>query len=158
MSDDPNETDPEPGRLRTMYEEASRVGAEAQSRVAELERREAFRDAGLDLKNPLQKMAADSYKGELDNEKVREYIDGLGLTPKPAEAPTVQDPTPADEQAALERISQAGAGDGTPAVEPDRVTGLKVQLADAARRGNNQELDRLSVELARATGNRVLEQ
>ena len=158
MSDDPNEPDDQnPGRLRTMYEEASRASAEAQARVAELERRDAFRDAGLDLKNPLQKMAADSYKGELNSDKVSEYIESLGLNTKPDDTPPPPVTTP-EERAALERIAAAGQGDGVPAQEPDRVATLKIEMAEAARRGANPaELDRIAVELARATGNKVRE-
>ncbi len=151
---DPDDTDQEPGRLRQMYEEAAKRDAASSARVAELERREAFRDAGLDLTNPLHVVVAESYKGELTSEKVKEHVDSLGLKARTADTPPPEIP----ERAAMERMASASAGDGGPATEPDRVAALTAQMADAARRNNMQELDRISVELARATGNQIRSQ
>lgn len=150
---DPETTDQDnPGRLRQMYEEASRANAEATARVAELERREAFRDAGLDLNNPLHRVVAEGYKGELETDKVTEYVGSLNL-------PTVEPPTPSEpdipERAAMERMAQASQGDGGPTSEPDRVATLKEELRREAAKtggGNIQQLDRIARELDTAQG------
>lgn len=155
MPDDPNETDDSPGRLRRMYEEEATARAASDGRVAELERRDAFRDAGLDLKQPLHKMAADSYKGELESEKVTEYITSLGLNQKADPPAPNTDPA---EAATLERIANAGRGDGEPAATPDRIAQLKRDMEAAGRRGNIAELDRIATELAEAQGNLVIRQ
>jgi uncharacterized coiled-coil protein SlyX len=157
MTDDPNDTDQDnPGRLRRMYEETAEREATASARVAELERREAFRDSGLDLQNPLHRVVAESYSGELDSEKVRAHVDSLGLKTEQAQQTPPPPQTSPEERAAIERITNAGAGDGLPATEPDRVENLKRDLEAAARRGNIQDMDRISTELARAMGNPIV--
>lgn len=158
MTDDQNEPDDDPGRLRRMYEEASQARAQSDAKVAELERREAFRGAGLDLTNPLHQDVAEAYKGELDIEKVREHVASRGLNLEKETPPPPPPQTPQAEREAIERIANAGAGEGTPPVEPDRVATIKQDMAAAARQGNQGELDRLSVELARATGNPIVQQ
>lgn len=147
---------PDAGRLRTMYEETAKREATATARVAELERREAFREAGIDLSNPLHKVVAESYNGELDSAKVKEYVDGLGLNA--ASPPPPPPETPADERAALERIANAGQGDGTPPPEPDRVKELEKELADAAmRRKPKAVMEDIGRRLAAARGGPVVE-
>lgn len=153
MPEDTEETGDDPGRLRRMYEESAQTAAQANARVAELERREAFRDAGLDLNNPLHKVVAEAYNGELNTESVKEHVNQLGLNAPPVPAPLPEIPVP--EREALERIERAGAGDGQPATSPDRIDQLKKEMAEAGRRNNMQELDRISIELARAQGNPI---
>lgn len=151
MPEDTEETGDDPGRLRRMYEESSTQKAAAEAELAQLRAERAFEKAGLDLNNPLHKVVANSYTGDL--EKVKDYVDVMGLN-KPAET-TPPPEVPAAEREALERIERAGAGDGVPATSPDRVEQLKKELAEAGRRNNMQELDRISIELARAQGNPI---
>lgn len=159
MSDDPNDTAEEPGRLRRMYEEEAQARADATARVAELERREAFRDAGLDLNNPLHRDVAEAYKGELEAEKVKEHVASRGLTlQQDTPAPPPPPETPQHEREALERIAQAGAGDGTPPVAPDRVESLKRELEAAyAAKKPQAELNRILSEIAVAGGNQLVQ-
>lgn len=105
--DEPQEQD-SPGRLRRMYEEEARARATAEGRLSELERKEAFRGAGLDLSKPLHQALAKAYDGDLEVDKVKAYVTELGI----ADTPTTPAPptTPPDEAAALDRISQAAAG------------------------------------------------
>ncbi len=143
----------EPGRLRQMYEETARQAAEANARAEAAERREMFRDAGLDLTNRQHQAFVKAYEGDLDPEAVRSYVNDLGVTeqappPPPPPATTASN----DEQAALVRIAEA-ARDGAPPPSPDREAQAERELDEAIRlKRSPAEIDRLSIAYARARG------
>lgn len=87
--------------------EAVTRAAEATARAEAAERREALRDAGVDLKSELGKFFADSYKGESTADAIKEAAGKIGLIP------VSQTPEAQAQMQALERIANAGAGAGT---------------------------------------------
>lgn len=103
--------DDDPRGLRDFAERANREASEAKSELADLRRREAFRDAGLDPTNPVHAAVVKGYDGDLDG--VKEFVTGLGLTNS---APP---PVPTDEQDALNRIANIPTGDGGSDPNPD---------------------------------------
>lgn len=147
MTDDTtldNEND-SPSGLRAALEAAQREAAEARAQAEQLQRKDAFRDAGLDLSNPLHQTVAKAYDGELAPDAVKSYVDGLGLTatPPPAQAPE------SDDGAAHQRLAQASAGDGLPpqgSVDTERLAQLDQEMEAAYRRGDVAALDRLARE------------
>lgn len=153
MTDDQHD-EQEPSRLREMMEQANARAAAAETQLAELNRRELFRDAGLDLTNRQHQAFVRAYDGELDPDQVRNYVTELGVT---REAPAPQEPqVSAEEEAALTRMAEATREGSNPAPAPDRRAQLQEQLAQAARRGASiQEIDRLSEEFSRAGGFRT---
>ncbi len=154
MSDDDQNDDQEPGRLRQMYEEAQARAAAADSELAQLRAREAFRDAGLDLANKQHAAFVKAYDGEITTEAVRNYVNDLGINETPPEPPAP--PVPQDEQDTLVRIAEAARDQGGPPPQPDRRAQLAVEMEAAAnRRAPKSELDRLSEEYSRAGGYRV---
>lgn len=155
-TDDPtlDDDDQEPSALRARLAEEARARAEAQAELAALRTKDLFRDAGIDPSKPLHAAAMRGYEGELTGDAVRSYVAELGITAE-APAPPPQNPASADEQAALERMAAAGAGDGVPPPEPDRREQLRKQLAEASMRGDIQEMNRLSEEFSRAGGFKV---
>lgn len=140
MPDDDQNEEQTPGRLRQMYEEKATEAAQFQAQLAELQKREVFRDAGLDLSKPLHQALAKAYDGDLDSTKVREYVGGLGLADSAPEAPVV----PEAEREAHERIAHAAAGEQAP---PPPVTGheafereARELMSTAVTRGGKQLL------------------
>lgn len=153
MTDDQND-DQEPGRLRQMYEESARRAAEAEARAEAVERREMFRDAGLDLANKQHAAFAKAYDGTLDQEAVRSYVTDLGVG-QPTPQPPVETPVvPQSEQEALVRIAEAARDQGGPPPQPDRRAQIAEQMANLPRNASPAEYDRLAVEYTRAGGNR----
>jgi hypothetical protein len=88
--------------------------AELAKKVAEMERTNAFRDAGLDLSNKLHLAASDGYKGEIDKDAITQWATDLGLA-----APPVQQ-VPEQEQQAFQRLNQAQAGGDFPPPAPNQ--------------------------------------
>lgn len=105
----------DPKGLRDFAERQQREAAESRQRLADLERKDAFRDAGLDPTNPLHSAVISGYSGELAG--VKDFVTGLGLT---STNQTPPDPAiPADEQQALDRIAGLPSGDGGANPNPD---------------------------------------
>lgn len=119
--------DDDPKGLRDFAERSAREATESRQRVAELERREAFRDAGLNPTDPLHKAVIDGYRGEIG--EVRLFVDGLGLNNStPA-------PVPSEEQDALNRIASIPTGDGGTDPNPDADGNARLkQISDQASR------------------------
>jgi hypothetical protein len=152
MAEQPDMDDP--GRLRQMYEELLKERSETQAALAGFQRRDAFRDAGLDLANPLHMAVAKSYDGDLEPQAVGEYVKSLGvIQPVQAEATPPQNPVPQNEADALVRIAEAAMGGGERTPEPDREAEIKERLEKAYRhKATSQEIDALTEELTRARG------
>jgi hypothetical protein len=150
MTDDPTlDNEDSPGRLRQMYEDAARERAALAEQLSALQRKDVFRDAGLDLSNRQHQAFAKAYDGDLTTEAVQGYVADLGITAAP-EVPS----TPPDEAAAHQRMAQAAAGDGTPppAVDHARLAELRTLMDQASRNRQMAELDRLTQEYAVASG------
>lgn len=111
--------DDDPRGLRDFAERANREASEAKSELADLRRREAFRDAGLDPTNPVHAAVVKGYDGDLDG--VKEFVTGLGLTNS---APP---PVPTDEQDALNRIANIPTGDGGQDPNPEADGNARLQ-------------------------------
>lgn len=154
MPDELEVEESEPGRLRRMYEEASAREATANARLADLERREAFRDVGLDpTQNKLHAAAIKAYDGEMTPDAVKEYVTELGIVKPPEpEIPTDIHQVPQEDRDALVRIAEASMGGGNPPPTPDRERAIRAEMEVASRRGNNAELDRLATELTHLRG------
>ena len=105
MSMTPEDLQDDPSGLRAFAEKSATEAREAQAKLAEMERREAFRDAGLNPTDPLHQAVINGYTGEIG--EVKSFVDGLGLN-KPVETPEI----PQAEQEALTRIAGMPAGDG----------------------------------------------
>lgn len=119
--------DDDPRGLRDFAERANREANEAKTALADLQRREAFRDAGLDPTNPVHAAVLKGYDGDLDG--VKDFVSGLGLTQN--QPPPIPEP----EREALERIGGIPSGDGgaNPNPEADGNARLK-QITDQATR------------------------
>lgn len=151
-TDDQNDDQTDPGRLRQIVDEANARAAAAEARAAQVEAREMFRDAGLDLANKQHQAFAKAYDGEANVEAVRSYVSDLGITEQAAPTPAPADPAGTDEQAALVRMAEA-ARDGAPAPSPDRREQAGRDLdAAMARRAPPQEIARLQQNFSRAGG------
>jgi hypothetical protein len=116
----------DPRGLRDYAErEAQRANA-ATTELADLRRKDAFRDAGLDPTNPLHSAVISGYSGELDG--VKDFVSGLGLN---SQEP---DPIPTDEQEALNRVGGLPTGDPAPPnAEADGNARLKAITDQAVR-------------------------
>lgn len=89
--------------LRVLRKKAAEFEA-ATAKVAELERREAFRTAGLDPLDPKTSYFVKGYGGDLSADAIRAEAEAAGfLTPPPPPAP---DPS----VQALGRVTSAAAG------------------------------------------------
>ena len=111
--------------------EAVKQAATATARAEAAERREALREAGVDLSSELGKFFADSYKGESTADAIKEAAGKIGLIPV-SQTPQVQ-----AEMQGLERVAAAGAGAvATAGVETDD---LDVQITNF--RGSKAEFD-----------------
>lgn len=97
-----------PKGLRDAHRREKERADAAEARLQDLERREAFRDAGVDLSNPLHAAAIKGYDGAPDG--INEWVTNLGLTSANTVPPNPE--VPADEQDALDRMFSASAGDG----------------------------------------------
>lgn len=117
----------DPKGLRDYAERSVREAAEARQALADLQRKDAFRDAGLDPSNPLHAAVIGGYSGEMDG--VKDFVAGLGLNSSPE-----PDPIPEAEQAALNRASGLASGDPAPPnAEADGNARLKAIVDQASR-------------------------
>lgn len=105
LEDDQPDQGPK-GLRDALKREQDRAGA-AEARLAQFERESAFRDAGVDLTNPLHAAAVKGYDGAVDG--IGEWVTNLGLTQTQAPTPPA---VPEQEREGLERIFSASAGDG----------------------------------------------
>ena len=116
---DPNLNDidnDDPKGLRDYAErEAQRANAATQE-LANLRKKDGFRDAGLDPTNPLHAAVISGYTGEMDG--IKDFVTGLGLNTASNQTPP-EPVIPADEQAALDRVAGLNSGDGGQPVNPD---------------------------------------
>jgi hypothetical protein len=117
----------DPRGLREAVERANREAAEAKAALADMQLLNGFRDAGLDLKNPLHKAVADGFTGKVD--EIGSFVAGLGLQDN--QPPAI----PTQEQETLNRIAGLPTGDGgrPENLDADGNARLK-QIADQARR------------------------
>lgn len=100
---------------RRDLERRAREGDEARKRVAELERREAFREAGLDLGKPAVGYFVKGYDGELTPEAIKAAAQEAGfLAAEDQQTNTDTPDAPAHPaQATLDQIT-AAAGTSSP--------------------------------------------
>lgn len=105
-----------------LREYAKRMEARAKAAESQLaassvaQRKVAFAEAGLDIKNPTVAFAAQHYDGELSAEKITEFAQGIGITagaatPPPAETETGTPPATASDPG---QLRSELAGDPTP--------------------------------------------
>jgi hypothetical protein len=115
---DPNLDDlqnDDPRGLRDYAERQQREAAEARQELADLRKKDGFRDAGLDPTNPLHAAVISGYTG--DSAGIKDFVTGLGLTSSNQAPP--EPPIPPEEQAALDRVAGMPSGDGGAPVNPD---------------------------------------
>lgn len=105
MPEEPDDVQDDPRGLREAVERSNREAAEARAALADMQRREAFRDAGLNPNDPLHAAVISGFQGEIS--EVGAFVAGLGLDQQQP-APTV----PPQEQDALNRAMSLGQGDG----------------------------------------------
>lgn len=105
MPEDPEDLQDDPRGLREAVERSNREAAEARAALADMQRREAFRDAGLNPNDPLHAAVIGGFQGEIS--EVAAFVAGLGLDQQPATTPA-----PPAEQEALNRTMSLGQGDG----------------------------------------------
>jgi len=106
MSMTPEDLQDDPQGLRAFAERSAAEAREAQTKLAEMERREAFRDAGLDPQKPDHAAMIRGYDGDLGD--VKSWVDSLGLNKQPEPEQDI----PQDEQDALTRMASMPSGDG----------------------------------------------
>lgn len=119
-----------PKQLRDALDREKQRAAAAEAELTQLRRDAAFRDAGVDLTNPLHAAAARGYDGNLEG--ITDWAHNLGLTHSES-APQVPD----QERLTLERIASASGGDGGSAPAPQAETDKNRELQgiyDQARR------------------------
>ena len=137
MSQDDLENQDDPRGLREAVERSNREAAEAKAALEQLQRKDAFRDAGLNPADPLHAAVISGYQGELDG--VGAFVAGLGLNTTKT-APAIPDVTP-EEREAMERMSGINTGDGSgQAVDPDADGNARLQaiVAQGRREGWGQ--------------------
>ncbi len=133
LTDDPT-SDETGSALRQRLEEALAANAAANAAAAaaneqleQLNRREVFRDAGLNPADDLHAMFMDSYKGELDVSKIREDPRFQRVTTPPEPA------IPAAEAQAWDRSANAAPGQTGPTPEPQVEAELDQVYAQAVK-------------------------
>jgi hypothetical protein len=149
LSDELEDSEEEPSALRRQLEEQATRAAEAQAKLAVLERKDAFRDAGLDPANKQHQAFIKAYDGDISPEAVQNYVAELGIERHPSAQVA---PVPQEERDTVARITEASNGEGQPPPETDREKEIRVEMEVAARRGDNAALDRLASELTRVRG------
>lgn len=85
-------------RATKRAEQAETRASELETKLAALERREAFRDANLDLANPMVKFFADKYDGDLTADAIKTAAEQLGLGAATAPPAEQQQGTPMQQQ------------------------------------------------------------
>lgn len=102
--------DDDPRGLRDYAEREAKRANEAHQELADLKKKDAFRDAGLDPTNPLHSAVIAGYDGEIG--QVGDFVTGLGLTNSnnTPPAPAIPD----TEREALERAANLTSGDPAP--------------------------------------------
>ena len=131
------------GNLRQSRDAAVERAAAAEAKVAQLERSDALRGAGLDMSNPVHSFFADKYDGEASADAVRNAFAESGLgdlstpgSPQPASEPTQQ---PVD---VAHSVGQAFGGDTRPPGQPDQLDPMDdayAQFHSARQRGVPEE-------------------
>jgi hypothetical protein len=115
MSDELDATPDESSVIKNLREKASKAddaekrANELAARVAEMERRDAFRSAGLDPANRLHEVAMKGYDGDLDQAAVTQYVTELGLV-----EPAKQEIPEAEKNAFAQIGRQQAGGDVVP--------------------------------------------
>lgn len=148
---DPNldDLDSDPRGLRDFAERQQREATEARQELANLRKKDGFRDAGLDPTNPLHAAVIDGYRGEQGG--IKDFVTGLGLTnsnqapPEPA--------IPDLEREALERVGSMPSGDGGQPLDPDADGNARLKdITDRATRerwGQQRFNDEFTAEMTR---------
>jgi hypothetical protein len=157
MSDDDQNDQQDPGRLRQLIEEANARAAKAEADAAALKAKDVFRDAGLDPNKPLHQAVMKGYDGEMDTAAVKAYVADLGMndntpSPPPPQAPAM-DPA---EVAALNAMDDAQRGSGAPALEPDQREKLRQELEDLPWNAPPSQRNELLMRYSEAGGYKVV--
>jgi len=119
-----------PKALREALQREKDRASAAQAELDALKRDAAFRDAGVDLTNPLHAAAVKGYDGDIGG--ISDWVGNLGLNAPPPSPQGVS----TEEQQGLERIFQASAGDQAaqqPQPEIDKNNELR-EITERARR------------------------
>lgn len=106
--------------LRKLRKQAQKA-AELETKVAEMERREAFGRAGVPLDHPAADYLVRGYQGEMSPQAIKAEAIRLGIVPSTAATPA--------EVAAHEAAAAAAAGGIPPSGTPD----YAAQLAEMAK-------------------------
>jgi hypothetical protein len=110
-----------PGKELKKYKQQAREGAQAAQKVAELERQNAFFQAGVDPTHPLANYFSKGYEGESNPEAVRAEWDRItGATSQP------DDSQIAEEVAAIHAADELIGGGQLP---PDKLAERDTKLA-----------------------------
>lgn len=110
-----------PAELRKLRKEAAKA-ADLEARLAELERRDIFAQAGIPTSDPAAKYFIKGYDGELTPEAIRAAAIEARVMPATTTTPA--------EQAAHEAATNAAAGSIPPNANPD----VAAQLAEMSRK------------------------
>jgi len=109
------QTEAKPNWRRDL-EARAKAGDEAQSKLAAYERREVFRDAGLDPSDKMTGYFIKGYDGDLTTDAIRAEAAAAGI--QNGETSTVVDPALGEALQTESRIAEA-AGDAGPVTNPD---------------------------------------
>lgn len=93
-----------PAELRVLRKQAKEA-EELRTRIADMERREAIRGAGLNLNARQEKALLATHEGEMNADTLKATAIELGFLAASAEEPD----TPTEEQAAHQRLSLVGS-------------------------------------------------
>lgn len=92
---------------RRELEQKARRADELAEQVARLERREAFREAGVNISEGIGSYFAEGYKGDLTPEAIREEAEKIGLLGGQEQATAARVPEPDHDLSAEQRIALA---------------------------------------------------
>jgi hypothetical protein len=144
----------EPSALRRQLEEKAREAADAQSRLAALERkmRSGMRVWTRRTSNTRRSSRRTTVTSPRSGHGVRDRA-GIDRHPSVAVLPA---PVPEEERDAVARITEASNGDGQPPPVTDREKEIRQEMEIAGRKGDNARLDALASELSRVRGFKTL--
>ncbi len=133
--DNPEDETPSEGpkQLREALKREQDRASAAQAELDQFKREAAFREAGVDLTNPLHRAAVKGYDGAADG--IKDWVTEIGLT---AHSTPLQPSVPDSERERLERIFSASSGDQegqVPNPTADKDNELRAATEQARREG-----------------------
>ena len=121
---------------RRDLERRAREGDEAKARVAELERREAFREAGLDLSKPGVGYFLKGYDGELTPAAIKDAATEAGFLSATESEPQPESEAPTPAQQGMDALT-AMAGSAAP---PEGVERFRADAEKAYQEGGMEAM------------------